>query len=254
MNLRLRQLAAPALFLLIAAGLSSCVSSARPHGADPQAASVMEAMSRRLASARHLRVTATREADPGFYVGFDVAEQARIRAVVSRPGRLLAVADTNLGRRSVGYDGREIVFIDHKAKTHARAKAGHDIDSAVRELENAYGVMPPLAELLVNQPSSFLMEGVTRAQHQGTEKIQGTLCDHLAFQQANLSWELWVATTDHLPRKMVVTHPNGEGGSPLKVTLLIKSWDLQTPVSDADFSLPVPAGSTLVEMVPLGRH
>ncbi|WP_009958049.1 DUF2092 domain-containing protein [Verrucomicrobium spinosum] len=252
MKIHPRHLAVSSFLLLLAAGLSSCITATRPH-ADAKASAVLEAMSQRLASAKNLRVTATRDASPGFYAGFDVAEHARIRAVVARPGRLHAVADTNLGRRSVSYDGREIVFVDHKANTHARVKAGKDIDSAVREVENVYGVMPPLAELLVNDPASILMEGVTHSQHAGTQTIAGVLCDHLVFQQAHLNWELWVSTTDHLPRKMVITHPNGEGGPPLKVTLLIKSWDLQPPVTQADLSLPLPSGSTLVEMIPLTR-
>jgi hypothetical protein len=252
MKLLLQTLTVPAVSLLMAAGLSSCATATRPQ-ADAKATAVIETMSQRLTAARTLRVTATRDASSGFYVGFDVAEHAQIRAVVARPGKMLAVADTNLGRRSVSYDGSGILFVDHKAKTHARVKTGRDIDSAVRELERVYGMMPPLAELLVNKPASFLMEGVTSTQHQGEEKVTGEICDHLAFQQANLSWELWVAKSDHLPRKMVITHPNGEGGPPLKVTLTLKSWDLQAPVSEADFALPVPSGSIPVEMIPLSQ-
>jgi hypothetical protein len=252
MNFRRHPLVISAFILLCAAGLSSCTTSVPPQ-ADAQASAVLEAMSQRLASARSLRVTATRDASPGLYAGLEVAEHARVRAVVSRPNRLLAVADTNLGRRSLSYSGSEIVLIDHKAKTHAKVPAGREIDSAVRGVEEVYGVMPPLAELLANHPRDFLMEGVTRSQHAGIQTVEGVRCDHLVFKQAHLDWELWVATGDRLPRKMVITHPNGEGGPPLKVTLLIKSWDLQTPVTEADLTLRVPSGSTAVEMIPLAR-
>ena len=103
-----------------------------------------------------------------------------------------------------------MTFVDHKAGTHAVVDAGQDIDSTARALEKTYGVMPPLVELLANQPQLFLLEGVTSARHLGTQSIDGTACDHLAFEQPFLSWELWVGTADHLPKKMVMTHPTAK--------------------------------------------
>lgn len=250
MNLISRLSTRAALPLLAMLSLSSCLTAPRST-VDPKAMTVLQTMSQRLASAKTLRVTATRDSSPDFYVGFDVAEHARINVVVARPDKIRATADTNLGRRSLSYDGNDVVIIDHKAGTHARVKAAGDIDSTVRELEKVYGVMPPLAELLVNDPATLLLDGVKQGQHQGTQNLAGVPCEHLAFQQEKLAWEIWVATTDHLPRKMVITHPNGEGGPPLRVTLTIKKWDLGTPVSPLDLALPIPADSTPVEMIPL---
>lgn len=238
------------LALGVAAGLSSC-STTPSAQVDTKASSVLQAMSDKLAAAKTLRVTATREASPGFHVGFDVAEKAKVSVALQRPNKVNAVSDSNLGKRLVSYDGSTVTFVDVKAGTHAQLKAEKDIDSTARALENTYSVMPPLVELLANNPKAFLLEGVTGGESKGTEVVAGATCDHLAFKQAELSWELWVNTADHLPKKMVITHPNGEGGAPLKVTLIVEKWELDAPVSAADLNLTLPKNSTRVEMIPL---
>ncbi len=233
-----------------AVGLSSCASSSQPR-LDAKTSSILQAMSDKLAAAKTLRVTAARTASPGFYIGFDVAENAQVTAVVSRPNKLRAEAETNLGKRSVGYDGKTVTFIDHKAGTHAQVKAGLDLEDTARSLQNTYGVMPPLVELLANHPREFLLEGVTRGEFKGMERIGGSACDHLAFKQERLEWDIWVDSTNLLPKKMVIKHPNGEGGPPLQVTLTIEKWELNAAMSPADLALSIPKGSTSVAMLPL---
>lgn len=245
-----RKLLSSLFALCLTAGLSSC-STVPQARVDARTQAVLQAMSDKLAAAQTLRVTATRESSPGISVGFDMAEKASISATVQRPNKINATADSNRGRRLVSYDGSNVTFVDLKAGTHARVKAGQDIDSTARALEQTYSVMPPLAELLANHPRDFLLEGVKDGQSKGTEAVAGTACDHLAFTQQDLSWELWVGTSDHLPRKMVITYPNGEGGPPLKVSLLIQKWELNAPVSASDLNVTVPKDSTLVEMLPL---
>lgn len=239
------------LALGLAAALSSC--STPQARLDAQTSTVLQAMSDKLAAAKTLRVTATRDSSPGFYVGFDVAEKARVSAAVSRPDKIAARADTNLGKRSVFFDGTNVTFVDHKAGTHAQVKGSGAIDGTVRSIEEVYGVMPPLAELITNKPSAFLLDGVTSGSCKGKEKIGGTECHHLAFQQANLSWELWVGVSDNLPKKMVITHPNGEGGAPLKATLLVEKWELNAPLTTADLAVSVPTNSMRIDMIPLGN-
>lgn len=234
-----------------AAMLPSCSSPS--HHLDAKADAVLASMSNKLASAKTLRVTATRESSPGFYVGFDVAEKARVSAAVVRPNKIAAQADTSLGKRSVYFDGKNVTLVDHKAGTHAQVAGTGDIDGTVRSIEEVYGVMPPLAELITNKPSAFLLDGVTSGSCKGKEKVGGAECHHLAFQQAQLSWDLWVGVADSLPKKMVVTHPNGEGGAPLKTTLTIEKWELNAPVSSADVAVSMPKNSISVSMIPLSR-
>ena len=56
-------------------------------------------------------------------------------------------------------------------------KAPGDIDKAVLGIQNLYGISPPVAELLANNPRSVLLTGVTSGKHMGTEKVNGVECE-----------------------------------------------------------------------------
>ena len=235
----------------ITALLSSC-STTTPN-LDAKTDAVLQAMSAKIASANSLQVSVTREASPGFNAGITVAQRASGIIQVQRPDKLAANLKSSEGARSIGFDGSTITVVDHGAGTHAVVKAPGDIDKAVLGIQNLYGISPPVAELLANNPRSVLLTGVTSGKHMGTEKVNGVECDRLSFQQDRLSWTLWVATGDKLPRRITQSYPNGEGGAPLIMTATITQWELNVPVSTGDLAVKVPAGSRKIEMIPLGN-
>jgi len=236
----------------VAAGLSSCANIAQPK-LDAKTSSVLDAMDQKLASAKTIRVTVSRKGSRGFYAGVPVAEEAEVTCVVQRPNRLVAVAKAPQGRRSIGYDGKTITFVDHAAGTHASVVAGATIDATVRSIQSTFGFVPPMSELLANQPRKMLLEGVQTGKHVGNEVVDGISCDHLAFVQSRMGWELWVGVADHLPKRIRLTYPNGEGGDPLTMTSTVSAWDLDATVTEADFRLAIPSGSREIDMIPLNK-
>lgn len=234
------------------AGLSSCTTLTTAR-LDTRAEAVLDAMSDKLAAAKTLRLTATRSSSPGIAKGINAAESARGTIVVRRPNQLAARIKSNKGARSIGFDGNNLTIVDHAAGTHGIVAAPGGIDSAVKAVQATYGVTPPVAELLVNHPKQYLLAGVKTGSHIGNEKINGTECDHLAFEQDGLSWQLWVATSDSLPRRIFLSYPNGGGGAPLTMTANIEKWELDPPVTNANLSVKPPAGSRAVEMIPLSN-
>jgi hypothetical protein len=238
------------LALAGAALLSSC-STAPTAKLDAKTDAALTAMCDKLAAAKTLRVSATRRNSPGFHAGVDVSESAEGSVVVRRPDHLAAQLKTNKGARKIGFDGKQLTIVDLAAGTHSTATAAGDIDRAVSGIQSIYGVTPPVAELLVNRPKAHLLTGVKTGKHVGTESIGGVVCDHLAFEQDGLSWQLWVATGDKLPRRISFAYPNGEGGAPLTATATLSQWKLDAPVSDAELSVKAPSGSRALEMITL---
>ncbi len=239
---------------LLALGMSAWLCSCATNGTadiDSKTDAVLTAMSNKLAAAKTLRVTATRSASPGFHVGVEVAQSATGTIVVQRPNKLAAQIKSSKGVRSVGFDGSRLIIVDHGANTHSVAKAAGDLDATVRAVQEIYGVTPPIAELLVNHPKKHLLSGVKSGRYMGIEAIAGVECDRIAFRQANLSWELWVATDDQLPRRIAFSYPNGDGGPPLTVNATITKWELGAAVSSTELNVSPPAGSRAIDMIPL---
>lgn len=241
--------------LLASAGmltLTACSTTGSKPALDAKTAEVLDAMSSRLSAAKTLRATATRTATPGFFAGDAIADEADIVAVVRRPQQFAARANTNQGRRLAGYDGKTITLVDSKAGTHAQVAVSGDLDAAVKRIHSSYGFVPPLAELLANDPKALLLEGVTRGRHAGRSIAGGVMCDHLVLTQEGLTWELWV-DADHLPRRLIVSWEGGDGAQDQSMSLIIRKWEVDPPLSTADLNVPIPSGSRLIDLVPIGN-
>ncbi len=241
----------PSLLAFAAAGVLSSCSTTPTAALDAKTDAVLGAMSDKLAAAKTLRVSATRTASRGFNAGMVVAETASGTVVVQRPNKLAARLRTSEGARAIGFDGGNLTVVDRTAGTHSVVKAPGDIDTTLRSIQRIYSLTPPVGELLANNPKALLLEGVKSGKHTGTESINGVKCDRLAFTQDGLSWNLWVATGDNLPRRISLTYPNGEGGAPLTMTATITKWELDAAVSGAELTVSAPAGSRAIEMISL---
>ncbi len=238
----------PALALM--AGLTSCVTTPEAK-LDDKTASVLDGMSDKLAGAKTLSVNVKRTASPDFFAGTNIAESTSGTVLVQRPDKLAARMQSGNAPRSMALNGNTLTLVDHAAQTHAVVDAPGDIDTAVRSIYETFGFMPPVAELLVNDPKALMLEGVRQATYVGTQSIGGVECDRLAFQQDGLSWQLWVATSDSLPRRIVQTYPTVEGGKPLNISADFSNWKLNPALKESDFVVKIPSGSQAIEMIPI---
>lgn len=234
--------------------LASCASTGRPSAnVDAKTSAALTAMSDKLAAAKTVKVTARRTATSGYFLGDAMAENARITASVRRPDKFAAQLQTNRGSRSVVYDGRQLLLADHQAKTHAVTAAPPTFDQALRVWHESYGYLPPLAELLVSNPKSFLLDGVTKGSYGGVSVIEGETTEQFTFSQEGFAWSLWISSGSGLPKKIESTYPNGEGGAPLRLTAIIDRWDLDAPLPPSAFTVSEPRNSTSIEMIPLNQ-
>lgn len=236
------------LHLLSAGLLASCASTAR---LDDTTKAAITAMSDKLAAAKTLRVKATRTSTSGYFLDDHVAEQAKITAAVSRPNQFSARLITNRGKRTIVYDGKQLLLVDHQAQTHALTGAPPSIDAALRSWSKTYGYTPPLAELLVNDPKSYLLNGVTKGRYAGSVHIAGEETDHYTFEQERLSWDLWISARSGLPKQIETRYPNGEGGELLKQTVTIEKWELNPSLPISEFTITPPNDSLSIGIIPL---
>ena len=81
----------------------------------------------------------------------------------------------------------------------------------------------------------------------GESVIDGVACDHLAFRQSNVDWQLWVQKGEQaLPRKIVITTRFEVGDPQYQVTM---HWNLKPKVSDATFKFTAPANASEVSLM-----
>lgn len=75
----------------------------------------------------------------------------------------------------------------------------------------------------------------------GQDFVAGVLCDHYAFRQGKIDWQIWITNGDQpLPRKVVITDRSDEA-RPQSVSLL--NWNLKPSFKDSAFTFVPPKGA-----------
>lgn len=144
-------------------------------------------------------------------------------------------------RRTGGFSDVEMVF-DGKTATITNLSEQHHaviaVEGTVDDLRATAsamgGVALPGVDLLSSDAFSLLAADVLQAYDMGPGVIGGTECQHLAFRNANVDWQLWVAVGDKpVPCKLVVTSKTVTG-SP-QYTLRVRSIEENMPIDSETF-------------------
>ena len=93
-----------------------------------------------------------------------------------------------------------------------------------------------------------MTQGLTSAFVVGKSVVGGVRCDHIAFRNAEVDWQIWIQEgAKPLPRKFIVTSKR-VSESPQFVVVLSK-WDAAPKITDATFRFVPPKGSRQIDFV-----
>jgi hypothetical protein len=162
---------------------------------------------------------------------------------LSRPDKVRA---TRLGGYSdveMVFDGKTLTVNSRDRNSFAQIETAGSVDQLVDTLRDKYGVVLPGADLLLARVFDELTAEVLDAKNIGRGVIDGVECDHLAFRNLEVDWQIWIAVgAEPIPRKYVITNKSVTGAP--QYTLHIKEW--RKEASPDAFLFKPPAGATKV--------
>jgi hypothetical protein len=165
----------------------------------------------------------------------------RREVLVRRPNCLFARSEGDTTNRLFYYDGKAISLLDPKAKLYATNEAPETLDAMFDFLHEKLGFSLPTAELLFSDPYKVLMEQVEGGEYVGMHHVGEKKCHHLAFQQRQIDWQIWVDAGDQpLPLKLLLTYRR-MAGEPQFTSLFV--WDVSAKVADDQFNFKPPSGA-----------
>jgi hypothetical protein len=83
----------------------------------------------------------------------------------------------------------------------------------------------------------------------GQDFIGQDICDHYAFRQTNVDWQIWITAGSYtLPRKVVTTRRDDDA-RPRSVSLI--DWATSPAFKDSASTFRPPAGAKRIEIVPV---
>jgi len=117
------------------------------------------------------------------------------------------------------------------------------------KLEEKFGFAPPVAELLLSDPYTYLMDGIESLSYVGEETVEGTPYHHLSAIEESITWNVWITVDELLLHELVATATSIEGQP--KIRLQVTEVNLNAQLDDAMFGFEPPPGATKIRMVPV---
>ncbi|MFT5041987.1 MAG: hypothetical protein ACI8TX_002967 [Hyphomicrobiaceae bacterium] len=216
---------------------------------EPQADALLRAMSDKLAAADRFSFKGIRIIDPELVEESNAKQRARVEVDVDRPSSFRGSTSDSASTRQMFYDGTQFVIWDRSADTYATVPAPKTIDKVIDQMDEKWGVHPPLADLLVSDPYRSLTGGDGSAKLAGTERVGGVSCHHVSVVQPILDWDIWIGECDSLPRKFVITLKDRPGSPQIAGTF--SDWKLDAMFPPGHFEPRVGKNSTKIEMIPM---
>lgn len=235
------------LALMVAAGFSSCTTTSSSTTMDPKADPTLTAMSGKIAQAKTIRVTATHKIDAALGVGSKL-EDGPIEITVKRPNKFYSIQLAQAETREIAFDGKMLCVMHPTLKHHAiKPMSASSVEQFADRVEAQFGFRPPVAELVSGDVLGQLLLHVTSTTVSGVERLDGTKCKRLHFEQPGMSGDVWVGVESNLPVRYRMAFPEVKGKPVWDIRL--SKWELDGSVDESLFSKRPAADSSQVQLI-----
>lgn len=220
----MRKIMVMGILAAMAAGLVACANTDvlnpsamknESDGAMPSADERLLAMSDLLAAVSTFRIQ-TRERHEWVGTSGDWSRiEGTTQATIWRPDFMhlkMRGSDPEVFDRELYYNGWTLAFENHAKKVWAWANVPETIDAMLDEVAWRYDLPIPVSDMLYSSPYNALMTDDTQSRFVGREIIEGRQCDHFAFSQPQIDWDIWIATEGKpLPCRLDIIHKGVQG-------------------------------------------
>jgi hypothetical protein len=241
----------PACALLLVAILPR-PALAQPAGMDQPAEKLFKASMAYLAGQKHFSVSVRTTIEAVLKSGQKLQFDNTGSLLVQRPNKLRAERRGELVDQVFYYDGKSLTLYNPGQKYYATVDAPGTLEAMMDYARDKLDVIAPAGDLVYSNAYEILMQDATSGFVVGESVIEGVVCDHLAFRNPDVDWQIWVQQgRQPLPRKFVITSKN-VAGSP-EFSIVMTKWDLAPKLSDRTFAFTPPKDAKKVDFLPLDK-
>jgi hypothetical protein len=241
-------LATPGAFAQIAAAPATRPAA---NPVDPASIQALKDMGAFLQKLKRFHVSTELTGERVLADGQKLQHSASADVSVERPNRLRARMFSSRSEREIFYDGKTATLFSPAQKYYSTVAFSDNLAALVSKLEEKYGVEIPLSDLFLWGTADAPLDKIDSAMNAGQDLIDDDLCNHFAFRQGKIDWQIWIMTGDKpVPRKIVIVNRDDEA-RPQSVSLL--DWNLAPTFKDSIFKFTPPKGATSVALHSMGQ-
>jgi hypothetical protein len=235
--------------LLLSAGLATGPVFGQEEN-DTTADDILKTMSAYLGGLESFRVNADIDLEIITHEGQKLQYSSYAVAWLRRPDKLHIERKGLVGDVNLTYDGKRLTLYEKGHNVYAQLEQPGTVDDAILAFELETGITAPGADMLFSNPYTVLSGGVEQGVHLGSVYIDGIKCDHLAFREDNVDWQLWVQSGDTpLPMKYVITS-KWHTAAP-QYAIRFRGWELNPDISTDTFEFSPPANARKLDALEL---
>jgi hypothetical protein len=220
-------------------------AASRNKAVDPEVMKSFERMGAFLRSLRSLHITSQTTTDEVSDSGQKIKISSVVDIFARRPDRLRVDINGDRMHRELYFDGKTFTQYSPDLGYYAAFDAPPTIAEVIDKLEERYGIELPLQDLFYWGTDKFDTSQVLSATDVGPSRVTGFDCEHLAFRQKDVDWQVWVAKGPQpFPLKFVVTTTTQRAQPEYAAVLW---WDVSTNAPDATYQFVPPKGAHQIQ-------
>ena len=236
-------------YFAVAASDTAAPAAAPASGIDPDAMAALDKMGAELRSHTNFDMKADITNEDVLNDGQKLQYAGTVEVEARRPDRFKLSLVSDLRDREIFYDGKTVTVFSPRLGYYASFDAPPTIAQTLRVATEKYGVELPLADLFTWGTDKSLEARVKSAFFVRPEHINGQLCNHYAFRQEKVDWQIWIQQNGPaLPCKLVITN-RVDASAPQYTSEM--HWTFPTTIADDTFSFAPPANARKIVMATL---
>lgn len=230
--------------LLLALGARAADESAAlatepdSEAVEPAAAAAVERMQSYINGLKAYAVRAKTTKDERLSFSYKLQRNENIDLLVQLPNQLRVEISGDERDQTYLLDGATFTMHAERLGVYTQVPVTATLDKAIGGLLDD-GVELPLIDVIYQGSKGTLLEGARAGRLVGTSRIDGVLCDHLAFRQATIDWQIWIAQGQQpLPKKLLITTRHEVADPQFEAEL---TWDVAPKIHGNSFAFEAPA-------------
>ncbi|RTZ74549.1 MAG: hypothetical protein DSZ00_04105 [Gammaproteobacteria bacterium] len=163
-------------------------------------------MSAYLRSLERYHVTGSVSRDLVLEDGQKLQMDKQVSLLVAEPDKLYMETSTAYGKREFYFDGKQFTVYLPALKYYAEFDAPGTLAEAILRAEEKHDIEFPFVDLFLWGTEHADFDAIEDAQVVGISQVNGISCNHFAFRQEEVDWQVCIKRGGNpLPLKLVIT-------------------------------------------------
>jgi hypothetical protein len=163
----------------------------------------------------------------------------KIRGFIARPNHVY-IEKTGAENVSLWFDGAKLVVLDRSTNTYMSVALSGDLDALNAKLDEL-DIETPFSGLLRSDVQTVVSQYAFQGDFYGPTLVDDDSCNHLAFRQENVDWELWTDVETGAPKKAVITSKMLAGAP--QHSIFVQELRINVGMDPSVFSAKLPSGA-----------